>query len=475
MEAAIQPADPGSFRDPRGHVYGIDGRVFRTITESAVADYKFARDNGNLEPIIKKGWLINSWETDQKIPITEQDSVRYLLEHPRLDFISYPYEWSFSVLKAAALLHLDLHMSLMDRDLTLSDATAYNVQFQGPKPIFIDTLSICRYREGMFWTAHRQFCEQFLNPLLLRALVGVSHNAWFRGNLEGIPTGDLTRMIPLGKKFSWNVYSQVVLQAKLQAGASGKSLDGLREIGKKKLPRIAYVGMLKQLRNWIAHLEKTGNEKTVWQEYEQTHTYSQEEEQKKHAFIDEFVQAVKPKTLMDLGCNVGHYSATALKAGVDKVVGFDFDHNALDILHDRALSEKLNILPLFLDAANPSPNQGWQQTERSGMKERFKVDAVMALAFEHHLAIGRNIPLDDVVDWITGFAPHGVVEFVRKDDPTVKTMLAVREDIFPEYNEESFERALRKRARIVKSITVTKDNRRLYWFDKTQNDPGSFL
>src|SRR5690606_22151701 len=139
-----------------------------------------------------------------------------LIEHDRVPFISYPYEWSFSELKAAALHHLDLQIDLLKRDVVLSDATAYNVQFVGPDPVFIDLLSLRPYREGEFWQGHRQFCEQFLNPLILRSVLGVPHNAWFRGSLEGIPTLHLANMLPLRKRLSWNMLSQVVMPAKLE-------------------------------------------------------------------------------------------------------------------------------------------------------------------------------------------------------------------------------------------------------------------
>jgi hypothetical protein len=203
--------EPGSFRDPSGLVFVHERRVVRTVTAHAAAEYEFARDAGLLRTLAEHGRLIASCEVDPALLGSAAAGARHVLEHPRLAFISFPYEWSFPLLKRAALAHLDLHLDLLERDLTLSDASAYNVQFQGVRPIFIDVLSIRRYRAGEYWVGHRQFCEQFLNPLLLRALLGVAHNAWYRGSLEGIPTRDLARLLPLGKRLSWNVLSQVVL------------------------------------------------------------------------------------------------------------------------------------------------------------------------------------------------------------------------------------------------------------------------
>ena len=72
------------------------------------------------------------------------------------------------------------------------------------------------------------------------------------------------------------------------------------------------------------------------------------------------------------------------------------------------------------------------------------VDAVIALAFQHHLAIGRNIPLPEIINWITQLAPQGLIEFVHKDDPTIQKMLALRDDIFHDYNLENFITALQQ-------------------------------
>jgi ribosomal protein L11 methylase PrmA len=390
-----------------------------------------------------------------------------VVEHPRLAFVSYPYEWSFRLLKAAALLHLDLHLAALDHGMTLSDASAYNVQFLGARPLFVDLLSLRRYREGEFWDGHSQFCHQFLNPLLLRALLGVSHNAWYRGALEGITTTELARVLPLRRKLSWNVFSQVVLQAKMQNLARGKSRSELAGTKRKKLPPSAFRNMLTQLRGWIAGLEPLDREKSVWNDYAEANTYKSEEAQAKRRFVADFAAATRPGLLFDLGCNTGAYSEAALEAGAGRVIGFDFDQGALDQAFERARQKGLDFLPLHLDAANPSPDQGWRQQERAGFGRRAQADAIVALAFEHHLAIGRNLPLDQVLDWLIGLAPMGVIEFVQKTDSTVQQMLALREDIFADYSEAAFVAAIEKRARVVRSETISGEGRRLFWYDRT--------
>jgi ribosomal protein L11 methylase PrmA len=457
----------GSFRDPSGHVHDLNGRILRTITDHAAAEYEALRDSGVLQSLTDQGWLIASREVGRDALGSPDDAVRHVVEHPRIPHVSFPYEWPFSLLRDAALHHLDLHMAALDEGATLSDASAYNIQFRGPKPVFIDLLSLRRYREGEYWAAHRQFCEQFLNPLLLRALLGVAHNGWFRGTLEGIPTTEFARLLPLRRNLSWNVLVHVTLQARLQRGAvSEGGARAARMTRNRPLSRTAYRAMLTQLRNWIAGLHPADAGRTEWGDYAESNTYSGDEEQAKRRFVGAFIAAERPATVWDLGCNTGEYSEVALTSGAGRVIGFDADQTALERACHRARSQGLDLLPLYLDAANPSPNQGWMQSERPGLAARTNADALIALAFEHHLAIGRNIPLAQVVRWLTSLAPTGVIEFVEKSDPTIQRMLALREDIFPAYTAAEFEAELGRNARIVKSETISASGRRLYLYDR---------
>lgn len=352
----------------------------------------------------------------------------------------------------------------------MKDASAYNIQFIGPKPIFIDLLSITSYTEGDLWLGHNQFCEQFLNPLLLRSISGITHNNWFRGRGEGIGTSDLAKLIPFHKKWSWNIFSHIVLQAKLEKSAIVNQEKALLKAKKvTSLSRLAYEGFLVQLRNWIYKLKPKKTGKTLWDNYATNHTYSLDEAREKRAFITEFSNTMKPKKLVDLGCNTGDYAFLALEEGAEYVVGFDFDQTSIEVAFSRARGLNKPFLPLFFDASNPSPNQGWMQTERPGFAERTKSDALFALAFIHHLAIAKNIPLNEVIIWLINIAACGVIEFIPKNDSTIVKMLALREDIFIDYNEENFEFLLSKHAKIIKKQRISESGRTLYWYEKLIN------
>lgn len=453
----------GSFRDPAGQVYQNSGRIFRTINPSAASRYEAMRDEGIIEQSIADGYLVETWELKKSKWPKGVGEASYVVEHKAIPYISYPYEWSFSQLKSAALFHLDFQITLLEKDYVLVDATAYNIQFVGSSPVFIDLLSIDKYQEGQFWYGHKQFCEQFLNPLLLRALKGIPHNSWYRGSLEGIEIEEFASLLSLKDKFSWNVFSQIVLQAKLNKSAVEKPDDAISKAKSvSKFSKSAYNGFLHQLRNWIAKLSPKGRSVTVWGDYAKNNTYANEEAELKAGIIKKFASKIKPDLLFDIGCNTGDYSIAALDHGAKYVVGFDFDHHAIELAMARSSKLDADYLPLWLDASNSSPNQGWRQSERLGFQERTKGDGMIALAVIHHLAIAKNIPLDQVVEWFVNIAPAGLIEFVPKNDETVQKMLSLRQDIFTQYTEENFINHLGQYGKVVACTQVTQSGRKIF-------------
>jgi len=421
----------GSFRDPSGRVYELDGRILRTVADHFAADFDFVESTSFFQRLIANRSLLPFQKVDPTILGSLANNFKYMLEVPRLRFISYPYEWPFPALKAAALLHLEIHLAALEYGVTLSDASAYNIQFQGTRPIFIDHLSFRRYRPGEIWAGHRQFCEQFLNPLLLRAFFGIPHNAWYRGTQEGIKAQELSRLLKWRHRLSWTVLTHVLLQSFFQRSVENNSVELKKEIlSSTALPLPSFRRLLKKLHSWISKLHPADRAKTIWQDYTRTQSYSSAEAESKRRFVADFVEKEKSKSIWDLGCNTGDYSIAALQAGAEYAVGFDYDQGALESAFARAGEKNLAFQPLFFDAANPSPNQGWNEKERSGLQARASADAVVALAFVHHLAITRNFPLEELLDWIINLAPAGIMEFIPKSDPMVQSLLRHREDIF---------------------------------------------
>lgn len=451
----------GSYRDPSGHVFDAGDHILRSVRPPAAPEFDQVKQIGLLDRLSAEGSLLPFEIVDRQLLAEAEPDAVYVLRHPRLPFVSHPYEWSFPGLRAAALLHLDIQLRALEAGVTLSDASAYNIQFIGSKPVFIDHLSFRPYREGEFWAGHRQFCDQFLNPLLLTALTGVPFQTWYRGSLDGIPSREVSPLLPRLKLFSRRMLLHVYLLGRLQGESTRRSAVQLASAG---LPKRRFRKTLEDLRGWVAGLAPKGSRFTEWSDYAGNTSYGDAEGVAKRAFVGEFVKATKPRMLWDLGCNTGDFSVVALGAGAETVVGFEFDHGALDAAFQRATQEELALLPLYLDAANPSPDQGWAQRERAGLSARRSADAVLALALVHHLAISRNIPLAEVVAWIVSLAPQGVIEFVPKVDPMVQRLLALRVDVFEDYDEAHFLSALEQGGHVVRTARVTESGRLLAWF-----------
>ncbi len=458
--------DSGSFRDPSGRVFYYKNNVLREIFSSGLNKFNFLKKNNLLNELIKKNFIVQTEEvkSEEILKLKSKDE-SIIVEHEKLEFISYPYEWTFNQLKDAAIFHLDLQIFLLEKDAKLIDASAYNVQFKNLKPIFIDTLSIAEYKEGEFWGAHKQFCENFLNPLILTSKTGINFNNWFKGNLEGITTSDLYSALKFKHFFSPTIFFQVFLLNKIEQKATKNPLSTNKKIKESKgLSKKAFRYMLLRLKNFIKKLNLK-NQVTTWEKYSEQNTYSIEEDKKKAEVVENYLKKNRKfKLLADLGCNDGRFSRIAIRNNVENVIGFDFDLKVLDRNYLNSKKDNQNILPLYLDFTNPSSNLGWNDSERKSFKNRAKFDCIFALALIHHLVIAKNIPLNQTLNWLTSLAPNGIIEFVPKEDPTSQFMLSLKGDIFPDYNEENFKKELSKLVKIENITTVSNTNRRIYEF-----------
>jgi ribosomal protein L11 methylase PrmA len=454
----------GSFRDPAGKIYYEKNRVFRKLTPLGIKRFSDLRDGDIILKSIEKGFLINTKEIEND----EINKDEIILEHEKIPYISYPYEWSFSQLKDAAIFHLDFHLFLLKNNATLIDASAYNIQFIRSKLKFIDLLSIKKYNEGEHWVAHKQFCQNFLNPLILKSKKGIKFNNWFKGNLEGIETGELNNLLSIFDKFSYNIFAHVHLLNKFEE--KYKSKKTLKPIikNKKKIPKKNLVAILSQLRKFILGIQDYKSIST-WDDYSTNNSYSIEEKNNKKNCVTQFCKKNSFELIADLGCNDGEYSVLSLDNGCKKVIGFDFDINAINQAYTNAKNNNLDFLPLYFDATNPSSNIGWYQKERKGFIERANFDAIIALAFEHHLAIAKNIPLNEVIDWLVSLAPTGLIEFVPKEDETIQKMIELKGDIFPNYTEKKFEEYLSSVSEIVSKTIVSNSKRTIFEYKKSTN------
>lgn len=425
---------PASFRDPSGHVFLHNGEYHRLIRNRYKEDYDLLMSSGLYKDLTDKGLLV----PHQEVPPTSEEQDTYKVIRPeQIPFISYPYEWSFSQLKAAALVTLRIQKMAMKHGMSLKDCSAYNVQFIGARPVFIDTLSFETLTPGAPWTPYRQFCQHFLAPLALMSRSDIRMNQLMRVHLDGIPLDLASRLLPLRTKLSPALLFHIHLHAKSQKHYEGKRGA---PAGKPAISQNAFLGLIDSLKTAVEGLswKPAGTE---WAEYYADTNYSDAAMEFKKKTIAEFLDSGLQGPVWDLGANTGVFSRIAAEKGF-QTIAFDVDPGAVELNYRACAKEKReNLLPLLMDLANPSSDIGWANEERMSFTKRGPAGTVMALALIHHLAISNNLPLDKIAFFFATRSKHLIIEFVPKTDSNAQRLLSSRLDIFPEYSEENFQAA----------------------------------
>lgn len=446
LPASPAPVDiekePGSYRDRNGSVFYRGGRVFRFLSREAAANWRQLERTKFFAAMRGEGQIIDTWEVDAAAEGLLRGGWATTLEHARIPFVSYPYEWAFGMLKSAAVLHLELMRSALAEGMILKDSTPYNVQWQGAHPVFIDVPSFEPLERGAPWVGYRQFCELFLYPLMLQAYKDVDFRPWLRGRINGIPAEEMHGLMSGRDLLRPGVLLHVAAQSALQRryGGSGRDMRGaLAQAGFDKVLIERNVNKLTAL---VSKLEPA-RKRTEWSDYDRTHSYDETEFAKKAEFVRAAAASRRWRLAWDLGCNTGTFSRIVAEHA-EYVVAMDSDRMAIEHLYqrERAGAAFGRILPLVIDVADASPNQGWRLVERKGLAERGRPDLTVCLALVHHIVISANIPLANFIGWLAGLGTSLVIEFVGRGDEMVKTLLANREDQYSDYDPENFRTVL---------------------------------
>lgn len=453
----------GSYRDRNGAVFYRDGRVFRHLSDEAAKNWSRLREARFFEAARADGRIADSWSIDPDAEGFSQAGWAGTIEHARIPFISYPYEWAFGMLKDAALLHLELMRGALAEDMILKDSTPYNVQWQGVHPVFIDIPSFEALRPGAPWVGYRQFCELFLYPLMLQAYKGVDYRPWLRGRIDGIPAEEMRGLMSARDLARPGVLLHVAAQSALQKRYGGSGTDMRGALAQAGFAKGLIERNVAKLAKLVAGLEpsRTG---TVWADYDKTHSYDQAEFEKKASFVRAAAARRQWRLAWDLGCNTGTFSRIVAEHA-DYVVAMDGDRMAIEHFYQRekAGEGSRRILPLVVDLADASPSQGWRGVERKALADRGRPELTLCLALIHHIVISANIPLADFLDWLAELGTSVVIEFVGREDEMVKALLANREDQYSDYHADNFRRLLAERFDIGEEQELKGGKRRIFF------------
>jgi hypothetical protein len=452
-----------SFRDPSGFVFALAGSIYRQVNNCFAVTFDAFIESGLYEKLVSRGLLVSHDEiADGSVPGTP-DCYR-ILKPQQIPFISYPYEWSFSQLKDAAILTLRVQHEAIKHGFILKDASAFNVQFIDSKPVFIDTLSFDKYVPGSPWVAYKQFCQHFLAPLALMAYTDVELSKLMISHIDGIPLPLASKLLPLKTRLNYSLATHIHLHSRMQqqhADAAGQ--QSVKDAKSASLSEQGLRAMIEALASSVQKLNWKMPE-TEWGDYYANTNYSDRAGDEKRALVDSFLSDIPDKMaiIQDFGANTGEFSRIAAKH-CELVVSQDIDPVAVELNYrQNTTNGPTNILPLIQDFSSPSPAIGWGNAERSSFLERSQCDVLLVLALIHHLAISNNVPLPNIAKLFSGMTRWLVIEFVPKADSQVVRLLATREDIFVNYTQQGFEEAFSQHFTIEKTASVPESERLLY-------------
>ena len=457
----MHTANPGSFKDPAGRVYHCGGRVLRGLTAPGAEIFAAAEKQEFYARWTREGKIIGAvraGNSDADARALAGEGWDAVLEHERIPFVSYPYEWPFAMLKDAALLHLELLETAVKNGWTFKDATPYNIQWFGARPVFVDITSPQPRTAGEPWAGYRQFCMNFLFPLMLKAHLNIDYAPLLRAELDGVPAGEILRYFSGRHIWKKGVLPHVVFPALAEEAAKRKQNGAAPKTPRQ--PDAVVLGLIRGLQNTVQKLSRPAV-RTAWSDYGRTHSYGGPDVAAKEDFVRRAAAARRRNLVWDLGCNAGAYSKICAEHS-GYTVAVDGDSAAVERLY---LEQKGggNILPLTMNLANMSPGQGWAGQERAAFAGRGRPGLILCLALVHHMRISSNIPLPLFLDWLRGFDADVVVEFVGREDEMTQALLRGKTEKYEDYGLPQFESALGGRFAVEETALLKNGGRKLYF------------
>lgn len=449
------PVAGSSFRDPSGHVFSRDGQLRRQVNESYAADYDHLMASGLYDALTRRGLLVQHDEVQEP---PDRGQAYKVLQPELVPFVSYPFEWAFSQLKAAALATLAIQRAAVEHGMVLKDASAFNVQFVGASPVLIDTLSFERWAVGTPWVAYRQFCQHFLGPLALMSATDVRLGTLSRVYVDGPPLDLVSGLLPVSSRFSPALFMHLHLHAKAQARHGNAAIAG-------KVPttfsKRAMLGLIDNLESAVGRLTYNPSG-TTWADYYANTNYTESAMAEKHRLVERVLQVDRPRVVWDLGANTGAFSRVAADTGA-YTLAIDGDPAAVEraALDGQSRNER-RVLPLVMDLSNPTSDMGWAHDERQSLAARGPADTVLALGLIHHLSLANQVPFRMTAEYLARLGRTLVIEFVPRSDSQVVGMLSRMPHADGQYTQDAFEAAYRERFDVLDAEVIPGTSRRLY-------------
>lgn len=451
-----------SYKDPSAKVFYYEDEqdnIYRELHPSYLPHYHQLNTSGLAAELIKKNWLVSFEEIKDHHSET-------ILKAKKIQFVSYPYEWTFNQWKDAALLTLKIQFQALKFGMILKDASPFNIVFDGARPIFIDISSFEIFEVGKPWQAYKQFCECFYMPLLLAKYFGEVGNEIFLNNINGISLSKGLSLLPAKAHFNLNTLFYLALPDKMRKQV--KNSDNRENKISESFTQKKSMQFAEQLFSNINKI-KQAKKITKWNSYYDEDKIDANYLQEKEGILKEWFSNYSQKTLIDFGCNTGKFSKL-LSPHVKTIFAFDDDINCVDQLYTHCREDKINnIFSFSANITHPTPAVGFNNRERQSLLSRLKGDAGLALALIHHLVFNNNLNFTMIAEMFAATCTELVIEFITKEDDKVRMLLSTRKDIFDWYNFENFVMAFETKFTLVKTHCFA-NHRMLIHFIKNKNE-----
>ena len=451
-----------SFRDPGGVLIRRGKRILRALNPQGAASLESFSRTPTARHATEHAKLVRSTHVDPaEFPEIDADT---LIEHERIPFPAYPYEWPPEMLHAAGELTLELAMSAVDDGFGLKDASPYNVLFRGAEPVFVDVLSFePRDPLDCVWNAYAQFIRTFLLPLLAWREFGLSPNRILTARRDGLEPETVYRWAGFWQRLTPRFLALVSLP-KWMSGREESTVYRQKPAASAEQAQFILKGLLSSCSRQLKAL-RPAQAVSKWSDYTEAKSlYSAEQFATKEAFVSEALALARPGQVLDVGANEGHFSFIAAKSGAS-VVAIDSDPVVVGTIWRKAHTARLDVLPLIVDLTRPTPATGWRNQECESFLDRARggFDMVMLLAVMHHMLVTERVPLDDLLDLTAEITrDYALIEYVTPDDPMFKTIVRGREALYSHLTRDRFEAAAERRFELVRSVQIGGLHRWLY-------------
>ena len=462
-----------SFRDPGGFVIRSESRVYRCVLPHAVDDLCSFLSSP----------LAATWMADQTLAcstILRDDAAAVVapelgqtlpegsavVEHKRIRFTNYPYEWAPEMLRAAGLLTLRLADEAAAAGFGLKDATPYNVMFEGPKPIFIDLLSFERRDpRDPLWRPYAQLIRTFVYPLLAVRHFGLRLDELLLTHRDGLEPERMLRLCPAWRLLIPPFLGTVTFPA-LLSGGRAFSPDRFRHRRARTADEARFLlnQLLVRARRVLERATVPGAQDSYQSDRELS--YRPAEFAAKERVVAGMLQQIDCGSLLDIGCNTGHFSMLAARLRM-RVVAIDKSPESARALWRTAGDSNLDILPLVIDIGRPPGACGWANQECSSFLDRARgeFDCVLLLALIHHLLVAEGIPLDRICELAAELTTRwAILEYVDPADAQFQRLVRGRGSLYGDLTRTRFEATATRWFHIAESWDIT-PTRRIYLLD----------